>query len=348
MATARISQAPPPSLDPYHATVAFGARAIPRMKREISKTNELITIQRALMSLCDAIRDPKHIKEALDAGVHNALTELLDHEDPIVREKATESLHHFAGHAIGRESIVSNNIIAALAKLFADAVPIVRLNAHTCIERTSTLAAGATQIMELDLVANLVQLSITEPEEQIQETILDTIQHTLRFNPLPALHSHGVEAFAELLGHKSSEIAHRAARNMMGVTVPLEGKELANSLGVYDPLIGLLNQSSTPEVISSAAAALMSITVTTEGKLKTIAAGIVDVLPPLLEHKDERVLLNVIKLITVVSEAPAARKALKSTVPRLTELKLFVGQRLDSMAVSRHAQTALDSIVWTP
>ena len=42
------------------------------------------------------------------------------------------------------------------------------------------------------------------------------------------------------------------------------------------------------------------------------------------------------------------RSQLLPLVPRLTELKDYNGVRLDHMAVSRNAQTAIDTIVWRP
>lgn len=350
MATARISQAPPPNVDPSKATLAFGVRAIPRLKRELDSTkNDLLTVQRALMALCDLLRDPKSITEAVHAGLPADLGALLNHVNDVVREKATEALHHFAAHAVGRDEIIAKKLVQAVSAKYGDGVGIVRLNAHTCIERTSKFADGGTQVIDCRLVPALVQLLPAEEEEQIQTTILDTLHNTLKVNPMPALDAGAIGVFTELLGHNSQQIVWRAARNIMGITVPLGGKNAACAEGVLEPLIKLLTASHTPEVINNACAALMSIAITTEGKLKMVEAGVVKLLPPLLDHEDERVLLNAIKLITTVSEAPRARAALlESAVARLEELKGFRGDRLDVMAVSRSATTAVDTITWTP
>lgn len=49
------------------------------------------------MALCDLLRDPKSITEAVHAGLPADLGALLNHVNDVVREKATEALHHFAG-----------------------------------------------------------------------------------------------------------------------------------------------------------------------------------------------------------------------------------------------------------
>merc|ERR1712166_884226 len=75
MATARITQAVPANVDPIKATLAFGDRAIPRLERELQST-DLLTVQRALMALCDMIRNPQHIRTSLNQGITPCLLKL--------------------------------------------------------------------------------------------------------------------------------------------------------------------------------------------------------------------------------------------------------------------------------
>lgn len=351
MATARISQAPPPHVDPVKATLAFGIRAVPRLKRELDATgNELVVVQRALMSLTDVLRNPNNTAEAVTEGVLSALGKLLAHDDSVVREKATECLHHFSAAAVGRDAIVAEELIPKIAERYEDSVAIVRLNAHTCIERVSKFEEGAAGVVDGNLVPKLVQLLPSEVEDEIQATILDTLHNTLKGHPTASLDAGAIPVFTALLAKSSSEIVYRAARNLMGITVPLAGKNAACEQGVIKTLVTLLGPASerTPDVISSACAALMSIVITTEGKLKAVEDGITENLSSLLNHTDERVLLNAIKLITVIAEAPKARSNLQVAVPRLRELKDYRGDRLDVMAVSRSATTAVDTITWRP
>ena len=97
MATARISAAPPPHVDPVKATVAFGDRAIPRLARELRPPSDDIVIQQALFSLCDTLRNPTFISPAIDEGILSSLSELLGNNNATIREKASEALHHVAG-----------------------------------------------------------------------------------------------------------------------------------------------------------------------------------------------------------------------------------------------------------
>lgn len=67
MATTRISQSLPPSIDPTNAPLAFGTRALPKLNRELGDP-ALITRQRALMALCDQVHNPEKVYESIQVG----------------------------------------------------------------------------------------------------------------------------------------------------------------------------------------------------------------------------------------------------------------------------------------
>ncbi|MGH0162715.1 UNVERIFIED_CONTAM: hypothetical protein FKN15_064230 [Acipenser sinensis] len=64
MTTIRISGNLPPNIDCTKAPIAFGRRAVPKLNEELQNP-ELITRQRALMSLCDLVHDPEIALEAM-------------------------------------------------------------------------------------------------------------------------------------------------------------------------------------------------------------------------------------------------------------------------------------------
>lgn len=67
MAHARISMYLPPDINPTQAAIAYGCRALPKLNKELQSL-DLLTRQKALMALCDLMRDPEHVYAAIDIG----------------------------------------------------------------------------------------------------------------------------------------------------------------------------------------------------------------------------------------------------------------------------------------
>ena len=93
-----------------------------------------------------------------------------------------------------------------------------------------------------------------------------------------------------------------------------------------------------------------SVAITTAGKLALLKAEAAAALTALLQtsDKEEHVLLNTIKAITVLAEAPEGRKAFAPCVDKLKALLTMTGTRADPAAVSRAAQKCIDTITWRP
>uniref|UniRef100_A0A674J9T1 Radial spoke head 14 homolog n=1 Tax=Terrapene triunguis TaxID=2587831 RepID=A0A674J9T1_9SAUR len=341
MAHARISAKLPPDIDPTKAPIAFGARALPKLNEEL-QSPELLTRQRALMALCDLVHDPENVYQAIKLGFLDNLKYLLLDQDSTVREKTTEVLYIMATHNVGRDGFIENGVIPALSQLLNDPVDI-SLNALALSVQVSflSLPAGAVGIVESSLISSLVLKLKTELDE-IQELILDTLSGCLCVEAFEALATGAVPILKEKLTHPSVAIRSKAARALLGISIPLEGKNIVWDEEVIPVLVSLL-EDSDPEVRANAAGALMNATTTTQGKYAALSA---DAIPPLLKLVDDetsKVRLNAIKALTMLSEAPEGRKTL------LNHVDLFRGQLNDSSeAVSRAAKIAIKVIEWKP
>ncbi|XP_072044852.1 radial spoke head 14 homolog [Amphiura filiformis] len=340
MATTRISARLPPNIDPTKAPLAYGDRALPKLNREL-QDEELITRQRALMTLCDYLHDPEHIAEALRVGVAESLKALLTDPDGTVRQKATEVLYIIAGHNIGRDAFLDYTIILPLSRLFDDKIDIVRLNAHMAIEMLCEFYPGAEGVVEASLVPTLVD-KLRSDLDQIKEYILDTLHFCMRLEQIQALIAGAMEAFTELLVHDSPIIRAKAARDIMDLSVPLSGKNKACEVKSLPPLVQLLDDDDT-DVRAKAAGAIMTITITTEGKYKAIEAQAIPRLVKLVNDDNSEVRLNAIKAITMLSEAPEGRNALLNHVEMI---KKRMGD--DSAAVINATEIAVKTITWKP
>ncbi|XP_053557971.1 radial spoke head 14 homolog [Bombina bombina] len=340
MAQARISSSLPPNIDHTKASVAFGERALPKLNEEL-KDPELITRQRSLMALCDLVHDPENVYKALRLGFLEGLKNLLYDEDGTVRQKTTEVLYIMARHSMGREGILKSDIIPALSRLLDDPVAVCRKNMHQTFEMVSELPAGAAALVDADLVPHLVEKLNSELEE-IQELILDTLYYCLKADTAQALNSGAVFVLKDKLNHKSVGIRRKAACALMGISVPLTGKDKVCQEDVVPLLVHLLEDSDTM-VRANAAGALMNVTVTTQGKYAALGCGAIPKLLALLGDGCSKVRLNCLKALTTLSEAPEGRKVLLQNV---NQIQGYVED--PSEAVRRAAAIAVRVIQWKP
>ncbi|XP_051008456.1 radial spoke head 14 homolog [Acomys russatus] len=201
---------------------------------------------------------------------------------------------------------------------------------------------GARGIVSSGLIPSLV-LKLQKEEVHIQELILDTLAPCLQEDATEALDSQAVPCFKEKLLSNNSEVRSKAARALIAISIPLEGKNQVWQHGVIPILVGLLSDLEE-EVQANAAGALMHATVTTEGKYAALDA---DAITPLLEllcsSSTVKVCLNAIKALTMLAEAPEGRKLLHNHV---STFRLF--QMNKNEAIQRAAQVAIKVIEWRP
>ncbi|OBS57996.1 hypothetical protein A6R68_10880, partial [Neotoma lepida] len=189
----------------------------------------------------------------------------------------------------------------------------------------------------------LLVWKLQSEEEHIQEIILDTLAPCLQEDATEALVSNAVPYFKELLLSDNHQLRSKAARALIAISVPLEGKFQVWQNEVIPILVDLLLDSDE-EVQANAAGALMHATVTTEGKYAALDAFAI---PPLLEllcsTSTTKVCLNAIKALTMLAEAPEGRKSLLSHLPTF---RVFLTHKNE--AIQRAAQIAIKVIEWTP
>lgn len=335
-----ISAKYPPQIDVTRTPLAYGSGALPRLNRELNDSTDIVK-QRAVRSLCDYLHDPEHIVSAIKEGIPASLKKLLSDKDTFCRFKSAECLFVMSSHAIGRQAIISGDIIGALANLFDDKEPIARKNGHQTIEMLCEIPAGAGAIIELKLIKMLVEKLKTEIDE-IKEIILDTLHFCMMVETQQALDAKAMGVFTDLLNNKSKSIKAKTARDIFDLCIPLQGKNEAIEIKTVNSLVLLLKDDDI-NVKCKSALALETIAITTPGKYSCINAGAIDLTVPLINSSFSEVKLNALKLMTCLSEAPEGRKELLKHIEKIKQLEN------DPMPiVSKHANIAVRTITWKP
>ncbi|XP_037366140.1 radial spoke head 14 homolog [Talpa occidentalis] len=340
MAHARISMYQPPDIDPTKAAIAYGCRALPKLNEEL-QSEVLLTRLKALVALCDLMHDPEHVHEAINIGCLVSLKDLLNDTNNMVRIKATEVLHIMATHNVGRDGILKHDIIPALSFLLNDSQSECRKNLFLTFKHIAQMPSGAQGIINSGLIPSLVW-KLQKEEEEIQVLLLDTLSFCLMEDASEALNSRVVPILKEKLLSTNENIRSKAARTLIAVSIPLDGKNQVWKCDVIPILVHLLKDNDV-NVQANAAGALMYATVTTEGKYAALDAEAIPLLLKLLNSPLSQARLNAVKTLTMLAEAPEGRKFLQACVPNFRRLELDI-----SMAVRRAAQIAIQVIEWKP
>ncbi|CAF0974035.1 unnamed protein product [Rotaria sordida] len=340
MASSTIPTHYPQLVDPTRTPLAFLNRAVPRLNREL-KSDDLLLRQRAVRSLCDYLHDPEHILPCLDEDIPATLLELLKDNDQFCRLKAAECYYVIAGHAIGRQAMLACNVIPRLAELFNDKEPSVRRNAHKAVSMYSEAPPGAQNLIELRLVDTLLKKLVSELDE-IKELILNTIHFCLMIDVEQALAADAMSTLTSLLEHPSDKIKTLTALTIFHLSISLKGKERAVEIGTVDQLVNLLD-SNNDALKSKTALALSIICIITPGKYCTIRAGAIPKLLAMLKNESSELVVNALKVIACIAEAPEGRQQLLQSVDQIEQ---YSNHQLPNLA--KHAQIATKIIKWKP
>ncbi|XP_075263773.1 radial spoke head 14 homolog, partial [Convolutriloba macropyga] len=160
-----------------------------------------------------------------------------------------------AGHSVGRNAYLEEEVIGPIAELFDDGNDVVRKFAHQAIEMVAEVSSGAQGVVDANLVPTLVA-KLNDETDEIKSSILDTLHFCLHVNTEDALLSGGMEVFNSLLSHHSPLIRAKAARDIMDLSVPLDGKKKAHEVGSMKRLIELMGDEDA-DVRANCAAAIM-------------------------------------------------------------------------------------------
>ncbi|KAK7475793.1 hypothetical protein BaRGS_00032939 [Batillaria attramentaria] len=283
--------------------------------------------------LIDATRTPL----AYGDRALRRLNRELNDETLLVRQRSVMSLCDYLHDPEHIAEALRVGIAVSLKKLLTDPDLTVRQKATECLY----VFAGALGIVQTNLVPILVQKLLSELDE-IKKLILDTLHFCMRVDTEKALKADAMTAFTELLSHKNSGIRAKAARDIMDLSVPLDGKNKAVECGSVPPLIELLKDPLS-DVRANAAGAIMTITITTKGKYTAIDAGAIAPLVDLVQDATSEVRLNALKALTCLSEAPEGRKVL---LEHVEEVRSRMADAIP--AVCKAAEIAVRVITWKP
>lgn len=337
---------PTKNVDPTRRPLAFGKLAIPKLCRELHSADRYIQ-KAAITSFIDVLHDPEKGYQALSIRVPDRMADLLQHEDPEIRERTCLALRVVAGLGDGKAAIVGNKtILTNLSNLFNDPKPQVRIKAAACIQRVSEFWVTADTLIDFGYIPLLLQCVCKEREE-IAAIHLETLEALMYSSQgiQEALENDGFAIFFRFIDGEINSLKSVSLRCLTKLLAQPVGKQMAYDGGLLTDLNRLL-RIEDPEVYEAAAAAIMFATVKSAAKIKAINLSRLPRRLVSLSRDSEHPLtqLHCMQALTNVCEHPTTRKTVCDN--HYTELETVpVGDDEELKNVHNNLMKGLN---WTP
>lgn len=150
-----------------------------KMSHELKYNDDILKLKN-LQELNEDVRDmTKIIKLINTSDVLHVLIYHLDSINDDIRTLASKALTEICHIYRGREQIIENNYIKALAKLADDFVPNIRFNCYKALYNLSEHVDGNTACLENNILELLVDKLIEEKQEDVLYLILELLKRLL-------------------------------------------------------------------------------------------------------------------------------------------------------------------------
>eukprot|EP00294_Goniomonas_avonlea_P014072 CAMPEP_0114554284 /NCGR_PEP_ID=MMETSP0114-20121206/8129_1 /TAXON_ID=31324 /ORGANISM="Goniomonas sp, Strain m" /LENGTH=360 /DNA_ID=CAMNT_0001739323 /DNA_START=29 /DNA_END=1111 /DNA_ORIENTATION=+ len=330
---------PPPSTK---VTAAFLARA-PHKFTEHLRVDDPVVRRETLLSLRTYFAGhPKNVCMAVEAGLVEALTALLDNPTPEIRDGTAHIMSLIAVVPRGREAFIVCESVPKLLVLLDEEEGNIRANAVEALRIAAQEEAVAKNIIEV----GGVQKMVADVEESEYPPLLEALYTVIAIvdGRDHALESRGLEVMTKLSKSEDPIVVELACQNLQRLCTPFEAKPEAITCGAIPAMIRILNPQEPISVRQAACAALMTITIDIDAKKLAIEQGAAPLVMQLLTEQSASVQLVAIK--TVASLAEADRETFMQCVPVLDEIARNAPE--DDELIIRSAKVATSLIKWRP
>ncbi|XP_018563702.1 radial spoke head 14 homolog [Anoplophora glabripennis] len=304
---------PVQNVDVTRRPLAFGRRAMPKLKRELLDKDDSVVIA-ALQSICDLCHDPEKGYEAVNLKIIDKMVGLALHDNPAIRERTANALQILARLADGKEAIVSNqNLLDNLQICVEDVVSQVRIQIAALLEMIARFWKTADVLVDYGFIPILLVNLINEHSD-IAKIHLETLKSLMySVGKCIALENDGFNIFLKLLSLKDVEIVTRACDCLTLLTTSRLGEKMTQEAKLLEALNTLLYDERI-EVHTSAASTIMFCTIKTRSriaasKIKGLAKRLIEIAK---NRHNPNTQIFALKALLNICEHPAIRKEVKN------------------------------------
>nr|XP_022918801.1 radial spoke head 14 homolog [Onthophagus taurus] len=261
---------PVQNVDVLRRPLGFGRWAMPKLRRELHHPDEIIVIA-ALTTFIDLLKNPERGAEAITLRVPDRITDLLNHENPVIRERACMVLAVLAELADGKEAIVRHpKLLYYLALTLDDVENAVRIKAATVVEVVSDFWKAAEELVSFGYVPIILDC-VSKDCEEIVVILLRALNNLM--NTCDGMEEmFDYEAFDILMCISQSPsvpLKVAALKCLATLFNTAEGRDLAYRCDVLIYLNKLLH-SEILELYQAALEAIMFATVKSAARIKAL------------------------------------------------------------------------------
>jgi hypothetical protein len=298
-------------VDPHQVERAFGMRAVEKLG-ELANFPDLSKEGRATaLRIIVAITVTQEEKQrAVNAGIIEACTTLLNDDDASVREHAGSAIASIALAQQSRANIAKAQTIAALCGAIADPVAEVRESASMALLNISISRRGADMIVATELAIEKIVTAIGDVSKYVSLYLVSCLVNSARYGKgvQLALNAGAVEKVISLLQTCPVTTDPKSVPGLLVQTLnaiwnlgnELEGKDLLIGADAVECISVTLFDPST-DVKRCATGALMTLSVQEYGKAQILDFSAVG-LSRLLQDENESVRSNARTAIFQASE----------------------------------------------
>ncbi|KAI3386670.1 hypothetical protein SNEBB_007768 [Seison nebaliae] len=348
----------PSLIDVANAPVAFGDRALPKIRRELN-SSEILKVHRNLRSLSDMLHDPENIQQSMKLGIVEQLVKFLSSENTFSCFKSIECLRTILNVQFGKTFIIEQNYISYFLEERKHQDLNNRRLIHECIHSISIKENGQDALIGSDsFLENWLEEIENENDKLLKILQLETIHNCIKTNEeckKKLLELNCLSVFHRMiLEIDDFELVRNICVNIFDVCSCGEGRrlimkeehfieDLLGKLKLFDN--NKLNDNNMIEFTSQIFKMFAIICITTEPKLYCYEKGLLDEIYIFMDNKflPNSLLTNLIQLCCVFGEHPLVRKGL---LGRIEEMKKW--EESPNALVRKFGKIALEIVEWKP
>lgn len=191
------------------------------------QTKDDVLRTKVLVEINEDFHQADKVNFALNSDILYQLVGCFREKDDVIRELASRAVLKIGNTEKGRVTLVNNELLNVIAKLFNDKETKIRNNAYACLINLAQFTFGVQAVIDTDILTTLVDKLVTEKEDSILILILTLMSILLEgeMATVLLLNTSVLQRLNTHLAASNWEIRRLAAENLGSISFNVSGKQ---------------------------------------------------------------------------------------------------------------------------